>query len=380
MQNRRDFFKAGATLGVGATVAGILPRHTVRAAEHPIKYRKLGSTGFDVSEIGFGAMNTRDAELVRAAVEAGINYFDTAHVYMNGANEQIVGGVLKNYRDNIFLTTKLRGGSAAEISTAMEISLGRLQTDHVDLVLLHNIRSTADITNEEVMRAFEDIKRKGQARFIGFSGHQFPDDMADAMIAGGVWDAVLMTYNYLSPANVKESIRKVRAAGKAVIAMKTVLNVNANQALMDRAGAATREQALLRWVLDDPNVDVVIPGMTSFEHLEADLAVMSMKLAAADRATLRRVADATKGNACCGIAGCTGCTGACPKGVAVHELNRCVNYATGYGDLRLAHENYQALPASSRVDVCADCDECAVACINGLNLTDRIRQAREMFA
>ena len=86
-----------------------------------------------------------------------------------------------------------------------------------------------------------------------------------------------------------------------------------------------------------------------------------------------------KGYYCCGLAGCTGCRDKCPKGVAVNEINRCLGYAYGYGDIELARENYQHLPSSNHVEICADCDECKVKCVNGLNLTENIKKARELF-
>jgi len=80
------------------------------------------------------------------------------------------------------------------------------------------------------------------------------------------------------------------------------------------------------------------------------------------------------------VTGCTGCQGQCPYGVQVSELNRCLGYAYGYGDMALARENYDRLPASSRVDMCGDCGECLVKCVNGINLTENISRARELFA
>ncbi|MBA7544875.1 hypothetical protein ES705_37236 [subsurface metagenome] len=90
---RRDFLKniaGGATVGAGLAAAGVFPRRTVATEEtgkHRIAYRPLGSTGFMVSEIGFGEMNMRNPDLVNVAINSGINYIDTAHGYMNGENE-----------------------------------------------------------------------------------------------------------------------------------------------------------------------------------------------------------------------------------------------------------------------------------------------------
>ena len=96
ISNRRDFLKQAAIAGA-ATGAGFLPRRSFARGKqgNTIAYRTLGSTGVKVTEVGFGAMNMRDPELVQAGLDAGINYFDTAHEYMNGVNESTVGKVLK---------------------------------------------------------------------------------------------------------------------------------------------------------------------------------------------------------------------------------------------------------------------------------------------
>ena len=147
----------------------------------------------------------------------------------------------------------------------------------------------------------------------------------------------------------------------------------------DNKAKITPTQALIKWVLEDPNVDTVIPGVTSFEQLAEDVAVMGMKMGFFDRRTLNRYAEAVDGGYCRGVAGCTGCRGQCPNGVEICELNRCLRYAYGYGDFGLARENYARLPVSSRIEACGDCDECAVQCAHGLDLTQTVRHARKLF-
>lgn len=148
----------------------------------------------------------------------------------------------------------------------------------------------------------------------------------------------------------------------------------------DKSGKVTNQQALLRWVLDNPNVDTVIPGIASFDHIADDIAVMGTKLGTNDLDVIERYAQEIRNRYCRGIAGCTGCKDQCPYGVAVHELNRCVNYAYGYDDIELARENYRGLPRTARVDVCVNCSECVVKCVNGLDLNTTVRRARELFA
>ena len=177
---------------------------------------------------------------------------------------------------------------------------------------------------------------------------------------------------------MKQSIEKARKAGIAIIAMKTLLKGSGYPD--HKMGNITNNQAALRWVLDDKNVDTTIPGMTSFEQLQENLPVMGMRTSLHDSHELYRIGQNLNGLYCRGVAGCTGCLHKCPKGVEVSDINRCVGYAYGYGDIELASENYRDLPYENHIDVCADCDECVVKCVNGLNLTENIRKAKELFA
>jgi len=402
---RRDFFKQVA---IGSTVAGLLPKriHSEETSvSKKIVYRQLGSTGIKVSEIGFGAMNMRDPELVRVAIDNGINYIDTANAYMRGVNEEIIGSVMKSQRDKVFLTTKISGRIPGNMSNMLETSLKRLQTDHVDLLLLHNIKSTEPILNEDMIKFFDNARKKGYTRYVGFSTHNFQGEFPQAAIKDKFWEAVLVVYNYFSPPEIGESIKKVREAGLAVIAMKSLLNMDygpsseslkaSNKASTlrpgqkdepigdireDKTSKVTPTQALLKWVLNNSYVDTVIPGMTSMEHVVEDIAVMGMKLSFNDKAILRRFSENTKGRYCQGLNGCEGCQDKCPYGMEIKEINRCLGYAYGYNNLELARENYRELPTSNRIDICSNCDECKVKCINGIPLTENVKKARNLFA
>jgi len=331
-------------------------------------------------------MNMRDAELVHAAIDRGINYIDTAHSYMNGVNEEVVGSVMKTKRNKVFLTTKVKLNNPKEVPTMMETSIKRLQTDHVDLMMIHVTDKREQVFNEDFMKMFDNAKKKGICRFIGVSTHSNQAEVLNAVVDSKFWDAVLVGYNAVSPAEVGAAIERARRAGVAIIAMKILLNPATNpwtelqDIRKDTRGKISKSQALIKWVLDDPYVDTTIPGMTSFEHLKDNAAIMGMPMSFGERRTLQRFGESLKGRYCCGVAGCTGCLEQCPKGVRVNDINRCLNYAYGYGDIDLARENYSDLPSTSKVTVCADCEECVVKCVNGLNLTHTIQRAKELFA
>ena len=151
-----------------------------------MNYRKLGRTGLKVSPLCLGAMmfgrrgNADHVDCVRIihrALDAGINFVDTANVYSNGESEEIVGQALRGHRDQVVLATKVhgemgpgpndRGNSRVHILREVEHSLRRLQTDYIDLYQIH--RPDPDTPIEETLRALDDLVRSGKVRYIGSS-------------------------------------------------------------------------------------------------------------------------------------------------------------------------------------------------------------------
>ncbi|MDP2981993.1 MAG: aldo/keto reductase [Candidatus Latescibacter sp.] len=386
--SRREFLKktavTGLIAGAGLSASGLFPRRIFaqdKKQDGKPTLRKLGSTGLEVSEVGFGVMNTRDPELVKAGLDAGINYFDTAHGYMNGVNEQVLGEVLKQAgRNKVLVATKVhcKGRSADDVRQMMELSLKRLQTDHVEIMFMHMPQNSSEIMIEEHMKVFEKAKKDGLCRFIGVSTHTNHADTIATAVNSKFWEAVTVGYNHQSPDEVTAAIEKARKAGLAIIAMKT--QVKGKGYPDHKMGDISSQQAALKWVLQNKYVDTTIPGVRNFEEIAENVAVMGMKMSFFDRRTLYKHAENLKGAYCRGAAGCTGCQDQCPKGVEICELNRCLGYAYGYEDLRLAKENYAQLPPASRVERCSDCGECVVKCVSGLDLTDSVRRARKLFA
>src|ERR1700734_3708840 len=151
-----------------------------------MRYRKLGSSDLEVSEISLGAWLTyaggiefeQTRACTEAAFKAGINFFDTANVYGRGAAETAWGEILsKHPRDSYILATKVngqmsddpndRGLSAAQIAKQIDASLKRLQTDYVDLYQAH--RFDVDVPIEETIEALRKVVADGKARYLGFS-------------------------------------------------------------------------------------------------------------------------------------------------------------------------------------------------------------------
>ncbi len=184
--------------------------------------RKLGRTGLEVSVLGYGAgavggLFTKGAaadqeRAVARAIEAGINYFDTAALYGNGESEKNLGRVLKALKADVVVGTKVRlnaahrSGIGQAIAQGMEDSLKRMGRDHVDLFQLHNPlvardaddRLAIDLALSEAAPALDKLRKQGKTRFIGFSGVGETPALLTA-IDSGLFDTVQVVYNALNP-------------------------------------------------------------------------------------------------------------------------------------------------------------------------------------
>jgi aryl-alcohol dehydrogenase-like predicted oxidoreductase len=308
-----------------------------------VNYRKLGSSGIEVSEVSLGSWLTysggvgrEQAEAcVKAAFEEGINFIDTANVYGRGAAEALLGEVLSGYdRSSYVLATKVyfpmsdtdRGLSAAQIHKQIDASLERLRTDYVDLYQCH--RHDEDTPLEETMRALTEVVEQGKARHIGFS--EWPvQKIEESLALPGVsrWVSSQPQYSMLwrrpeaelIPLCKRESISQIvwsplaqgvltgkyrpgepppsdsRAASDSMSAFMDQLIqepvLEAVQRLRPIAEGAglTMAQLALAWVLRQSNVASAIVGASRPEQVRANASASGLTL---DASTLAAVDEA----------------------------------------------------------------------------------------
>jgi uncharacterized protein len=189
---RRDFLKTAAVVGVGAAVS--TSAQTTRVSNAPVKrpesaemiYRELGTTGERVSAIGMGGYHlgkqsdsTESIRLMHAGIERGITFLDNCWDYNDGISEVRMGQALRNgYRNKVFLMTKMDGRTSVEYNKQLEQSLGRLQTDVIDLVQFHEVIRMEDpdriFAPGGAIEAAVAARQAGKIRYIGFTGHKDP--------------------------------------------------------------------------------------------------------------------------------------------------------------------------------------------------------------
>jgi len=388
---RRDFLRmmgAAAGVAVGATLPGIPPSASAATGPSPgaFEKRSLGKTGLQVGTIGFGAMTTRDPEVIRFAVDRGVDYVDTAARYMGGENERIVGRALVGVRDKVVLATKVKIGTVDEMILSAENSLRSLKVDVIDLLQLHGISTEDEVTDERSREALRKLIDQGKVRAVGVTTHSGQETVLRAVAKHGFYKTVLVAYNFRSETGVaatgkgalemspglSNTIREVAGSGIGIIAMKTQAGGYASP-----PGGFSPYQAALAWVLANPGVTMAIPGMTSYAQVEENLGARGKRFALADRIALGRYALEI-GDRHCGL--CGACGGVCPSGVEVPNVLRALTYLEGYREEGLARSAYGSLPPGRNAAACGECEKCLFTCRLRLPVGRLARRAHARLA
>jgi len=303
-------------------------------------YQKLGNTGLDISPLCLGCMTfgipdrgnhewTLDEEkslpIIRHAVEAGINFFDTANVYSDGTSEEIVGRALKELtrRDEVVIATKVHGAmrkgpnggglSRKAIMTEIDASLKRLGTDYVDLYQIH--RFDHEVPIEETLEALHDVVKAGKARYIGASSMaawQFATMLHVAEANGWTRFVTMQNYvNLLYREEEREMLPLCEAEGIGVIPWSPLARgrltrdwddrtersetdkfgktlyaktADADRTVVEAVAAIAAErgvpraQIALAWVMAKPEVSAPIVGASKVGHLDDAIAAIDIAL------------------------------------------------------------------------------------------------------
>ena len=249
-------------------------------------YRTLGRTGERVSAFGLGGHHIGlvkeeqdSVKLVRSSIDRGITFMDNCWDYHNGKSEEWMGKALRDgYREKVFLMTKIDGRTRQSAASQIDESLKRLQTDHIDLMQIHeNLRmEDADRCFAEggAIEALEEAKKAGKVRYIGFTGHKDPvvhNRMLDIAAEHKFhFDSCQMPLNVLDAtfrSFAQHVVPRLLKEGIAVLGMKPM----ANGAIVQNKIATPKE--CLTYALTLPT-SAVITGIDSMDVLEQDLEIM----------------------------------------------------------------------------------------------------------
>lgn len=380
---RREFLTGSLA---SLTAGRLLANASASPARQPI-YRTLGKTGLRMPVVSMGVMNCDLPSVVRRAYEVGVRHLDTAWIYRNGRNEEMVGGVIKELgvRDKVIISTKLlpperrrdlttAAATKQRLLSDFDTSLRRLQMDHVDILYFHAAMNAEDIRNEGVLEGLTQIKKQGKARFIGYSPHEKMTEAIEEANRMGVYEVLLVTINY-TMRNDLPFINAIKAAAKkgvGVIAMKT------------QAGGRTRPEdqkrlppcsqtALLKWVLRDETYTTAVPGCSALEHMDQDWSVVyDLEYTKEEREFLSVMERHTSVEFC---RQCSQCVPDCPHSADIPALMRSHMYAVRYGNEAHARQTLAGIASGRGLDACRLCgDHCTATCRNAVHIARNIAQ------
>jgi len=389
---RRQFLSSLASGALGLGVAGRLRGGSASVSQGQkdagtpkvIKYNVLGKTGLKVSDVSCGAISLFEPNVLRYAYDCGVTYFDTAEVYLRGKGEGYVGQGLKGVRDKVVITTKhiLNPGQKVEKASLIkrvEDSLKRLQTDYVDVAMVHMVEDlTPLLKSEEVLGAYDELKKDGKVRFTGFSTHT-PKLTLKQALESDFPQVILFTFSHLEGQEIEPLVKAVRAKGIGTVAMK-IFAGNQQGNLKGMVGPKmSYPQAAIRWVMSNPDLDTCIPTMSSYSHVEEYVAASGQPLDRAALGLIARYQEQTRDSYC--RVSCRACLSSCPNRVAVNDVLRFAMYYENYGMERQAMDYYAELPTEQKPTGCETCAGlCERACPYGLKVKTRLLHSHDILS
>lgn len=360
-----------------------------------MQYRTFGKLDWKVSALGFGAMrlptiggkagNIDQAKvdaMIHRAIEAGVNYYDTAYMYHEGKSESALGKALSGgLRDKVRVATKSPVwliNQPGDFDRLLDEQLKHLQTDHVDFYLLHalNRGSWVDrVLKHDVIKRAAAAKADGRIRQLGFSFHDNLETFKTIVDGYDKWDFCQIQYNYMDTTVQAgtEGLKYAAAKGLGVVIMepllggKLALDLPATRPLWQSAShTATPADWALQWLWNQPEVSVVLSGMSTLEQVEQNIASASASgvgtLTAADLALVEKVRAVINSLSPIPCTRCEYCL-PCPNGVNIPRNFDAYNKALLYDALADSRNEYKYwIPDKSKAERCIQCEECLSKC------------------
>jgi predicted aldo/keto reductase-like oxidoreductase len=377
-----------------------------------MKYRKFGSLDWKPSALGFGAMRLPildndsskineplSIEMIRYAIDHGVNYVDTAYGYHGGNSERLVGKALKEgYRERVKLATKMPTWlvtSQDDMDRYLDEQLGKLQTDRIDFYLLHGLRKQR-WPNLAKLKVTEWADKAIDEEKIGHIGFSFHDDLSlfkEIIDHYDGWTFCQIQYNYMDTDYQAgtEGLRYAASKGLAVVVMEPIQGgrlaippLPEIQAIWDEASVSrTPAEWALQWVWNQPEVSIVLSGMSEMQHVVENVESAGRSgvgtLTQEELETIDRVKAKYRE---LGFIGCTGCRYCmpCPQGVAIPEIFSLYNAYYAGGQEEAFKEMYldQITPEMGARN-CVACGQCLELCPQNLPIPNLMRNAIRTF-
>lgn len=333
-----------------------------------MEYRVLGKTGLKISRLGFGGIpiqkitQEQTKPLLRYLMEQGVNYIDTARGYT--VSEEYIGYSLEGIREHFVLATKSMARTAQGMEQDIQTSLKNLRTDYIELYQVHN-PSAEEL--EQVLapggalEALKAAKEAGKIGHIGITLHSV--DLFEKALQMDWVETIMFPYNI------------IENQGQALIAQCTQKNIGFIAMKPLAGGAIDDAQLAIRFLVNDPNVSVVIPGMATIEEAQQNIlsAASGLPLTAQEQEKAEQIRRELGTNFCRRCRYCEPCS----AGISICSVLLLDGYYHRYGLQDWAIARYNAMPA--KASDCIGCGICETRCPYNLPIRDLMQKAAEFF-
>jgi hypothetical protein len=374
-----------------------------------MKYRQFGDLDWKTSALGFGCMRLptengnenidedEAAKMLAYAIDHGVNYVDTAYPYHGGNSEPFVGRFLENgYREKVKLATKQpcwKVEAYDDFDRYLDEQLERLRTDHIDFYLLHALREESwhKVRDLGVLDWAEGALSDGRIDYLGFSFHD-EYEVFEEIVDAYDWTFCQIQYNYMDIETQAGSkgLQYAASKGVAVVIMEPLLGgrlvdpPERIEAIWQEAETRrTPADWALQWLWHQPEVAVVLSGMTTMDHVTENVVSADASgvgsLTEEDLELVDRVRSAY--NELCPIP-CTQCKYCmpCPHGVDIPQNLDVYNQGVMYEKPDAARRSYEFIDEEHRANACVDCDECEEKCPQTIPISDWMVHVHEVLA
>ena len=386
-----------------------------------MQYRTFGKDQRKLSVLGFGCMrlptdngkadgivNEKESErIIRYGIDHGINYVDSAKVYLGGKCDEILGRILQDgYREKVSIATKLPTweiGSVKDADRIFDEQRKDLKTDKIDIYLIHNIqRSFRDILLKHHLADWAwEKKEKGEVDYVGFSFHDDYAFFTETVDSFDRWDFCQLQYNYAGE-TMQAGTKGLEYAAKKGLSM-VIMEPMFGGALAKPAGKMGQlfeseegkkynpVDLALRWLWNRPDVAVVLSGMSSFEQVKQNIEIAEKgiigNLTAEEQKFIGKLQQAYDESQPIKCTKCAYCTKDCPVGVDIpYNFEMYNNHV---GTLSLVDKTpeaplfklmYGGMKPEQRADQCTDCGNCETVCPQKLPIRELLKMTHKTLS
>jgi predicted aldo/keto reductase-like oxidoreductase len=379
-----------------------------------MQYRSFGRLDWNASALGFGCMRfpTREdnrlsgeideaesIRMVRHAIDNGVNYIDTAYVYHDGQSERLLATALMDgYREKVKLATKLpvwMVESAADFDRILNEQLQKLQTEQIDFYLLHALsrsRWREIVLKHDLLTRAEAALADGRIGHLGFSFHDEYAAFEEIVNGSDLWSFCQIQYNYMDTENQAGTRGLKLAAGKglAVVVMEPLMGgrlAEPPQEVRDAMESFTLHRSpvdwALQWLWDQPEVSVVLSGMSTMKQVEENLGSADRSgVKSLSPAELMLIAEVKEKYSARIVIPCSKCNYCmpCPNGLHIPANFEFYNYAHLYDNVADAQFRYKLfLKEEQRASACLSCGICEEMCPQGIAISEQMAKVAALL-